>query len=358
MDRVLHLVGARPNFMKIAPVMDGLSMRGVDQQLVHTGQHFDREMSDVFLEELGMRRPDYRLGVGPGEVSWQTARILEGVAGVIAETRPALVVVAGDVTSTLAGALAATQAGVPVAHVEAGLRSFDDSMPEEHNRRLVDHLAVLCLTHSESADANLAHEGIASDRVRRVGNTMIDSLLRQLPRARELRPEQRYGLEEGGFVLVTLHRPGVVDNSATLVAAIEALDRLAEQMPVVFPVHPRTRARLDEASIAPRRVRLLEPLSYLEFIGLEAVAAAVVTDSGGIQEETTALGVPCFTFRDNTERPVTFELGTNTVIGTDPAELAHILELPRREGSAIELWDGAAGARAADAIRVQLARRP
>ena len=348
------MVGARPNFMKIAPVMDGLAARGVPQLLVHTGQHFDREMSDVFLEQLGMRRPDHRLGVGPGSISWQTARILEGVADVLATTRPALVVVAGDVTSTLAGALAATQAGIPVAHVEAGLRSFDDSMPEEHNRRLVDHLAVLCLTHSASADANLAREGIARERIERVGNTMIDSLLGHVGRAREARPEHRHGLEGGGFVLVTLHRPRVVDDAAMLAATIDALDRLAERLPVVFPVHPRTRARLEDAALAPRRVRLLEPLSYLEFIGLEAAAAAVVTDSGGIQEETSALGVPCFTFRDNTERPVTCELGTNTVVGTDPSVLEHILEQPRREGRAIELWDGAAGARAAEAIAARL----
>ncbi len=340
--------------MKIAPVMDGLAALGVEQALLHTGQHFDRELSDVFLEQLGMRRPEHRLGVGPGPVSWQTARILEGAARVIGESQPSLVVVAGDVTSTLAGALAAAQAGVPVVHVEAGLRSFDDSMPEEHNRRLVDHLAALCLTHSESADSNLAREGVASERVLRVGNTMIDSLLRHLPRARELRPERRHGLEEHAFVLVTLHRPGVVDDGAALAAAIGALDRLAEHSPVAFPVHPRTRRRLEDAGIAPRRVRLLEPLPYLDFIGLEAVAAAVVTDSGGIQEETTALGVPCFTFRDTTERPVTCEFGTNTVIGTDPAALVRILDLPRREGRPIELWDGSAGVRAAEAISARL----
>jgi UDP-N-acetylglucosamine 2-epimerase (non-hydrolysing) len=353
---ILYVVGARPNFVKVAPVIDALKLKGVRQELVHTGQHLDPEMSDVFLRELEMPQPDYRLGVGPGLISDQFAAVLTGVAAIIREQRPRAVVVAGDVTSTLAGALAAVQNGVPVVHIESGLRSFDNSMPEEHNRRLVDHLADLCLTHSESADANLLREGIDAEHIEHVGNTMIDTLLRHLPRARADEPERKHGLVHGQFVLVTLHRPKVVDDPDVLGHVLAALDELAARIPVVFPVHPRTRARAEVLGADPEHVLLLEPLPYIEFIGLEAAAQLVITDSGGVQEETTALGVPCVTFRENTERPITCSEGTNRLIGTDPEQLINVLDLPRRAGRVPELWDGAAGGRAANAVCALLER--
>jgi UDP-N-acetylglucosamine 2-epimerase (non-hydrolysing) len=263
------------------------------------------------------------------------------------------VVVAGDVNSTLAGALAATQLGLPVAHVEAGLRSFDPTMPEEHNRRLTDHLSALLLTHSESANENLAAEGIPDERVRLVGNTMIDTLLASVDAARELAVWREHGLEAGGYLLATLHRPALVDRPELLARAMAALASVARELPVVFPVHPRTKRNLEAAGLDTPGVVLTPPLSYLSFLSLEAGAAAVVTDSGGVQEETTALGVPCFTLRDTTERPVTVTHGTNVVVRLDPEA---ILTIPGRLSAGVPaaegppLWDGRAGERAADAI--------
>jgi UDP-N-acetylglucosamine 2-epimerase (non-hydrolysing) len=337
--------------MKIAPVMRGLEAYDCEQVLVHTGQHYDPEMSDTFLRELEMHPPDHRLDVGSAPAAQQTARILDRLSLILEASDPAVVVVAGDVTSTLAGALAATFASIPVTHVEAGLRSFDWTMPEEHNRRVVDHLSALCLTHSESANQSLSREGIGEERVRMVGNTMIDSLFAHVEEARRLAPQRLFDLEERGYVLVTLHRPKLVDDPVLFRQVVTELDELAQRVPVVFPVHPRTRARLDALGIAPRNVRLLEPLGYLQFIGLEAAALAVLTDSGGIQEETTALGVPCFTLRANTERPVTCLHGTNVVIGTDPAAITGVLDrMPELPNSLPALWDGQSGERAAAAI--------
>ena len=354
--QVCFVVGARPNFMKAAPVLRALEARGIDVLLVHTGQHYDAEMSDVFLEQLGLPKPDVFLGVGSGTHAEQTARALVGVEGVLREERPALVVVPGDVNSTLAGALAAVKVDIPVAHLEAGLRSYDRTMPEEHNRVVADHLSSLLLAHSASAVENLAAEGIAGAHVHLIGNTMIDSLFEHLAAARAAEPWDALGVEPGGYGLVTLHRPALVDDPALLREAADALTALAVDVPIVFPVHPRTRARLEELRIDASALVLTAPLGYLEFLGLEAEARFLLTDSGGVQEETSALGIRCFTLRDTTERPVTVELGTNTVLGLQPERIREIPALlaEPRSANEIPLWDGEAGGRAADVLAAAL----
>jgi UDP-N-acetylglucosamine 2-epimerase (non-hydrolysing) len=351
---VVHVVGARPNYMKVAPVYAALERRGrVDQRLVHTGQHFDALLKDVFFAELPLPRPHVELHVGSGSHAEQTGRALIELAPVLVDLAPELVVVAGDVNSTLAGALAAVQLGLPVCHVEAGLRSFDPTMPEEHNRRIADHLSSLLLTHSESANENLAAEGIPEERVRFIGNTMIDTLLASVDAARALAVWREHGLEEGRYVLITLHRPALVDRPDLLARAVASLGIVAKALPVVFPVHPRTLRNLETAGLsAPTGVVFTPPLSYRAFLSLQAGAAAVVTDSGGIQEEATALGVPCFTLRDTTERPVTVTHGTNVVLGLEPEAMEHVpsrLSDPR-PARMPPLWDGKAGERAAEAI--------
>ena len=351
----MHVVGARPNYMKIAPVFAELARRGgIEQLLVHTGQHYDYELKDAFFAQLPLPRPEVELEVGSGTHAAQTAAALVGLEEAFIELEPALVVVAGDVNSTLAGALAAVKLGIPVCHVEAGLRSFDWSMPEEHNRRLTDHVSQLLLTHSESANENLRREGISEHLVSFVGNTMIDSLLAALDEARQLAAWRTFSFDPGGYVLVTLHRPALVDSPALLAQTMAALATLSETLPVVFPMHPRTRARLEAERVElPGTIVLTPPLPYLTFVSLEAGAAAVVTDSGGVQEETTVLGVPCFTLRDNTERPVTVTHGTNVVIGLDPIGIATIprqLEARHAPRCGPPLWDGRAGVRAADAV--------
>jgi UDP-N-acetylglucosamine 2-epimerase (non-hydrolysing) len=357
---VCFVVGARPNFMKAAPVIDALRKREHTVFLVHTGQHYDAAMSDVFISELGLPVPDAFLGVGSGSHAEQTARALVGIEGVLIEEQPALVVVPGDVNSTLAGALAATKLQIPVAHLEAGLRSFDPAMPEEHNRRLTDHVSSLLLTHSPNAADNLAREGIDLATVELVGNTMIDSVFAQLERARAAEPWAAHGLTEGEYGLVTLHRPALVDDPVLLRETIEQLAALAETTPVLFPAHPRTIERLKTLDVDVGSVIVTGPLGYLEFLGLESAARFVLTDSGGVQEETSALGVRCFTLRSTTERPITIELGTNTLLGLEPARIADIRELLDVPVAAnpFPLWDGHAGERAADAIAAFLARSP
>jgi UDP-N-acetylglucosamine 2-epimerase (non-hydrolysing) len=340
---VVHVVGARPNYMKVAPVYGELERRGnVEQRLVHTGQHYDTLMKDVFFAELPLPRPHVQLD------AHTTERAMGELERVFAELEPELVVVAGDVNSTLAGAVAAVKDGLPVCHIESGLRSNDWEMPEERNRLITDHLSTLLLTHSEDADRNLASEGVPDERVRRVGNTMIDTLRANEDAARSLEAWLEFGLEPGTYVLVTLHRPSLVDDQNLLSRTIAGLDAVAETLPVIFPVHPRTRKNLEGAT----RVLLTEPLPYRQFLSLETEAAAVVTDSGGIQEETTVLQVPCFTLRANTERPVTIELGTNTLLGLDPDRLREIPSLlaTPKPGEIPPLWDGRAGERAADEV--------
>ena len=360
--RICFVVGARPNFMKAAPVHRALKELApeIELVLVHTGQHYDADMSDVFLAQLDLPKPDVFLGVGSGTHGEQTARALVGIEQVLLERRPDLVVVPGDVNSTLAGALAAVKLHIPVAHLEAGLRSYDRAMPEEHNRLVADHVASVLLVHSESALGNLEREGIDLALAHFVGNTMIDSVFAHVEAARADEPWAELGLKPGDFGLITLHRPALVDEPRLLAATVEALADLAGTHPLVFPVHPRTRGHLielgHEATLTRAGVLLTTPLGYLAFLGLQAEARFVLTDSGGIQEETSALGIPCFTLRDTTERPVTVELGTNIVLGADPPAIARIPELLRspRETREIPLWDGAAGPRAAEVLRREL----
>ena len=361
---IVLVVGARPNFMKVAPVQRALEQAAPDIRLVliHTGQHYDEQMSSVFFGELGMPAPDVTLGVGSSSHGEQTAKALAGIEAVILEQRPGLTVVAGDVNSTLAGALAAVKLDVPVAHLEAGLRSYDRTMPEEHNRRLTDAVSSVLLTHSEDCRDNLTREGIDPTWVHFVGNTMIDSLFSHLPHARARKPWEGFGLSEDGYALVTLHRPALVDDPRLLEQTMSGLQDLARALPVVFPVHPRTRARIEALGRAPSAgddIQLVEPLGYLDFLGLEAAARLVLTDSGGVQEETSALAIPCFTLRDSTERPVTVGLGSNTLLGLRPDLIAGIPDLPvKRPTNQIPLWDGAAGARAAAVLLDFLGRRP
>ena len=352
--RVCFVVGARPNFMKSAPVHRALAALdpSLELVLVHTGQHYDDAMSDVFFAELGLPRPDEFLGVGSGTHAEQTAKALVGIERVLGEREIDLCVVAGDVNSTLAGALAAAKAGVRLAHIESGLRSFDRTMPEEHNRKLTDHLSDVLLTHSPDADENLAREGIDPAWVHRVGNTMIDSLAEHLEQARAGSPWERFDAEPGAYGLVTLHRPSLVDDPQRLAEVTDDLIGLAAEVPVVFPVHPRTLGRLtaggDDGRLRAAGVRLTSPLGYHDFLGLQAEARFVATDSGGVQEETSWLRVRCFTLRASTERPITEKLGTNTRI-RELAEIPRLLATPK-PGQEIPLWDGKAGERAAEVL--------
>jgi UDP-N-acetylglucosamine 2-epimerase (non-hydrolysing) len=351
--QIAYLVGARPNYVKMAPVIAQMRARASDitHSVINTGQHYDTEMSQIFLDELDMGAPDYELGVGSGTHGAQTGQALERIESVLAELQPLALVVPGDVNSTLAGALAGAKLGVPIAHLEAGLRSFDRTMPEEINRVLTDQVSTWCFTHSPEAEGNLTREGIGPERVHFVGNTMIDTLVRMRPYFERSPISTRLGLVSGSYILVTLHRPSLVDGP-DFARVLTNLARMAEQVPVVFPVHPRTRRAIETDGNYPG-VLLIEPVGYIDFLALQANALAVVTDSGGVQEETTYLGIPCFTMRANTERPVTVSLGTNRLIGVDPDAL---LDVPSRlEGSplrqrAIDGWDGHAAERVADVL--------
>jgi UDP-N-acetylglucosamine 2-epimerase (non-hydrolysing) len=354
---VLCIAGARPNFVKLAPLVHSLGrLPAVATTIVHTGQHWEASMSRVFFEQLELPEPAANLGVGSGSHAAQTAAVMVGAEREISKRRPDAVVVAGDVNSTLGGALAAVKSGVPLVHLEAGLRCGDWEMPEEVNRVVADRLADLLLAPSADAVDNLRREGIDSARAALVGNTMIDSLRRMLPHAGETRAVERLGLERHGFVLVTLHRPSLVDDAGRLREVLEVLAETAERMPVVFPAHPRTRARLAALDDGrSKSLRLVGPVDYLAFLDLESSARAVVTDSGGVQEETTDLGVPCLTYRRTTERPITITSGTNRLVGLDPEALREVLreELagePDIAPAEIPLWDGAAGERAAQAV--------
>jgi UDP-N-acetylglucosamine 2-epimerase (non-hydrolysing) len=353
--KAVCVVGARPNFMKMAPVIDALARAGHRPFVVHTGQHYDRNMSEVFFDQLGMPRPDVDLGVGSDSHARQTARVMEGFETICEAQRPDLVLVGGDVNSTLAVALVASKLLVPVGHVEAGLRSYDRTMPEETNRVLTDHISELLFTTEAGARDNLTREGIAEERVHLVGNCMVDSLLRHLDRARDAAPWSAFGSQPGGYALLTLHRPSNVDDPRALAELLGSVNEVAERLPVLFPVHPRTATRIREAGLTVGAgLRLTEPLPYLTFLGLMAGARVVLTDSGGIQEETTALGVPCLTLRWNTERPITVELGTNRLVGTDRDAIVggvdEVLARRWRSGQRPPLWDGAAAERIAAVI--------
>jgi UDP-N-acetylglucosamine 2-epimerase (non-hydrolysing) len=360
MSTILHVVGARPNFMKAAPVLAaGRRVPGLRQILVHTGQHYDPSMSDAFFRDLGLPEPDAKLGVGSGTHAEQTARIMLGIEPVLDRERPDWVVVYGDVNSTVACALVAAKAGIAVAHVEAGLRSRDRSMPEELNRIVTDQLADLLLTPSRDANDNLLAEGIPARRISLVGNVMVDTLLRLRDTARSRGTAAALGVAGTPYAFVTLHRPSNVDQPDTLRELLGALEDLGDRMPVLFAVHPRTRERIASFGLTPPNhgVRFLDPLGYLETVNLLDGAALVLTDSGGIQEETTVLGVPCLTARPNTERPVTITDGTNRLvpstrdgIGAAVDELLEARALGRFKATRPEGWDGHAGARVIEAI--------
>lgn len=359
--KIALVAGARPNFMKVAPLLEALSRRRDAQTLlVHTGQHYDQKMSGDFFADLGIPAPDVNLGIGAGSHAEQTARAMISFEGVCLTAKPDWVVVVGDVNSTLACTLAAKKLCLQVAHVEAGLRSGDWSMPEEINRLCVDAISDLLFTTDELAGQNLRREGVPEERIHFVGNTMIDTLLRHLPRALGL--PLPTGAEENRYAVLTLHRPATVDSPEALGAVLKVLAELSSQLPIIFPVHPRTRKNIHEFGLAhllSSNVTLLDPLSYLPFIGLAARARMILTDSGGIQEEATVLRIPCITMRPNTERPITCSLGTNILAGTDPAKIRSaihaVLEGRVKRGAIPEKWDGYAAERI---VQILLSRDP
>ncbi len=359
-ETVAHIVGARPNFMKAAPVIRALAGRGIEQRLIHTGQHYDAALSDVFFRDLGLPEPDLNLGVGSGSQAAQTAALLVALDGAFARVRPALAIVYGDVNSTLAAALVASKTGLPVAHVEAGLRSFDDTMPEEVNRRVTDLLSDLLFVTSPEGVTNLERAGVPADRIHFVGNPMIDTLLANLERFDASAIRERLRLPDR-YAVATMHRPANVDDPAAAARVAAMLRGVATLVPVVIPLHPRGRPALETAGlVSDDRLRVIEPLGYLDFLSLVRGAALVVTDSGGIQEETTVLGVPCLTVRPNTERPITISHGTNRLV--EPDAVATAADAILRGGLPVPaagppLWDGHAGERIAPVIEAWLAAR-
>ncbi len=358
-SRILHVVGARPNFMKIAPIMRAMTAHPehFSQLLVHTGQHYDQNMSKVFFEELQLPQPDINLEVGSGTHARQTAEVMVRFEEVVQKHHPDWVFVVGDVNSTLACTLVSAKLGIKVAHVEAGLRSFDRTMPEEINRLVTDQIADLLFTPSADGDQNLLREGIAPERIHLVGNVMIDTLVQLLPTATARWPELRNRLGLDRYVLVTLHRPGNVDDPDTLAQLVEALRVLSCEIPILFPVHPRTRQRLAaRGQSSTKNFQMIDPLGYLDFLALEQHAQIVLTDSGGVQEETTYLRVPCLTIRPNTERPITITLGTNRLVASQPAAILAAARAALQAGAGKPaqpppLWDGHAAQRIVDVMQ-------
>jgi UDP-N-acetylglucosamine 2-epimerase (non-hydrolysing) len=362
--RIVNVVGARPNLMKIAPLMEAYGQAPeIEPLLVHTGQHYDANMSELFFRQLGIPEPDLNLEVGSASHAVQTAEIMKAFEPVVLRERPDAVLVVGDVNSTIACGLVAVKLGVKLVHVEAGLRSFDREMPEEINRVLTDAISELLFCTEASGVANLLREGVAAQKIHLVGNVMIDTLLRHRARAETSRILEALSLPAGGYAVLTLHRPSNVDDPAVLAKLLDVLEVVLAEQPLVFPVHPRTRQKLAQFGLASRveaqpNLRLVDPLGYLDFLKLMAHARVVLTDSGGIQEETTILGVPCLTLRENTERPVTVELGSNRLVGADPQRiLAAYREIASGGGAAGRtppLWDGGASARIVEVLRAKL----
>lgn len=366
MLKVINVVGARPNFMKVAPIVEAMRRRSREfaPLVVHTGQHYDERMSDAFFRDLGLPEPDVYLDVGSGTHAEQTAAVMQRFEPVVLREKPDWVLVVGDVNSTLACALVCAKLLVRVAHVEAGLRSRDRTMPEEINRLLTDQVADLLLTPSQDADENLLREGIPRERIRFVGNVMIDSLMSQLVRAESSEVRELLGVEGEEYAVVTLHRPSNVDEREKLSAILRALEKISERVKIIFPAHPRTRKAMESFGLYEKvarseNLRVVEPLGYLDFLRLYSGARLVLTDSGGIQEETTALSIPCLTLRENTERPITVSMGTNRIVGTDEERIIaaafEVLATPREKFSSRvpPLWDGHTADRILDAIEEQ-----
>lgn len=359
MNPIILVVGARPNFMKMAPLYDELKKRNLPVILLHTGQHYDRNMSKVFFEDLGMPKPDIYLGVGSASHAKQTAKIMIDFEEVCENETPEMVIVAGDVNSTIACALVARKLSIPVGHVEAGLRSFDMKMPEEINRILTDRISNLLFTPSKDANQNLAKEGMDSQCIKLVGNIMIDSLLNNIEKSEVSKIHHRFKIKKGNYALITLHRPSNVDYEDSLTRIVEALEFIGENIPIIFPVHPRTTNMINEFGLENRinqipNLILTKPAGYLDFLALIKYSKVVLTDSGGLQEETTALGIPCITLRENTERPITVEEGTNTIVGNKTEniikEWKNIIRNGGKSGRIPELWDGKTAIRISDII--------
>lgn len=362
--KILNVVGARPNMMKIAPLVTAIQNHPTAEQiLLHTGQHYDQKMSQIFFDELGIPKPDVYLGVGSASHAVQTAKIMVAFEEVLQQHQPDIVVVVGDVNSTVACSLTATKMHIPVAHIEAGLRSGDRAMPEEINRLVVDAISDYLFTTSRGASENLRHEGVPDDKIFFVGNLMIDTLNQQKERAQKLQTPAQFNLEPNNYALLTLHRPSNVDDPQALSSLLDALTQIQRDLPILFPAHPRTRTRIrefgfDEKLAAAPNLRLIEAQGYLNFLDLMMHAKLMLTDSGGIQEETTCLGVPCLTIRENTERPITITAGTNQLVGTNPQKIVaaaqNILQTGGKAGQIPELWDGNTAVRIVDILAEKL----
>lgn len=365
MKKILNIVGARPNFMKIAPIVREMQRRKNEflPLIVHTGQHYDEAMSDSFFRDLGIPKPDFHLEVGSASHAVQTAKIMMAFEPIVLQEKPDWVLVVGDVNSTIACALVCSKLGVKIAHVEAGLRSRDRTMPEEINRILTDAISDLLLTTSQDADENLKHEGVSEDKIKFVGNVMIDSLFYNLEKAKESKVKEDLNLNEQDYAVLTLHRPSNVDEKETFTGLLDALCSISEKLPIIFPVHPRTRGNIEKFGFAEKvansNVKLIEPLGYLDFMRLYSGAKLVLTDSGGLQEETTAIGVPCLTLRENTERPITISHGTNNLVGTNPEKIKQTAfqvlsqNTNHNEKKIPPLWDGRSAERICDALLSQ-----
>lgn len=364
MIKVLNIVGARPNFMKIAPIVREMRRRESEflPLIVHTGQHYDEAMSDSFFRDLGIPKPDFHLEIGSASHAVQTAKIMMAFEPIVLAEKPDWVLVVGDVNSTIACALVCAKLGVKIAHVEAGLRSRDRSMPEEINRILTDSISDLLLTTSQDADENLKQEGVADEKIKFVGNVMIDSLFYNLEKSKESKTRETLDLIDKDYAVLTLHRPSNVDEREVFSGLLEALISISEKLPIIFPVHPRTKANIEKFGFAERvenaNIKLIEPLGYLDFMNLYSGAKLVLTDSGGLQEETTALSIPCLTLRENTERPITIEMGTNVLVGVEKKKIKQaafeILESAEKKDAKIPpLWDGRAAERICDALNAE-----